>query len=185
VRANGINDQWADWMRAGLSGDSAAYRRLLIALAPPLRAFSRRLFTRAGLDPGEAEDSVQETLLALHLKRQTWDPATPLEPWLYAIARHKVVDAIRRRGRKSEVPLEGLEDTLSGAEEEDTLSTADARRMTATLRGRERDVVEAVCLDDASIREVGARYAMSEGAVRVALHRGLKRLADAFRSAER
>lgn len=171
-------------MRAGLSGDSAAYRRLLTALAPPLRAFSRRLFARAGLDAGEAEDAVQETLLALHLKRQTWDPATPLEPWLYAIARHKVVDAIRRRGRKSEVPIDGLEDLLASPAEDDSFGQADARRMTATLRGREREVVEAVCLEDTSIREVGTRFAMSEGAVRVALHRGLKRLADAFRSEE-
>lgn len=179
-----MSDDWSDLMRAALDGDAAAYRHLLNVLAPALRGFARRLLMRSGRDGGEAEDVVQETLLALHLKRQTWDPATPLAPWVWAIARHKAVDVLRRSGRRAEVPIEDLEGLLSQEQpEEDTfgepLAERDVRRIAATLSGREREVVEAVCLSGASVKEAGAQLAMSEGAVRVALHRALKRLAAA------
>lgn len=175
-----MNETWTMLMRSALDGDGAAYRELLSALAPALRAFARRLLVAAGRDAGDAEDVVQETLLALHLKRQTWDPATPLAPWIWAIARHKAVDVMRRSGRRAEVPLDGLEEFLADAEAEpETLAGRDAGRMVAALNGRERAVVEAVYLSGASVKEAGARLAMSEGAVRVALHRALKRLSAA------
>ena len=173
-----MTETWTMLMRSALAGDGAAYRELLGALAPALRAFARRVLTASGRDAGDAEDVVQETLLALHLKRHTWDPSTPLAPWVWAIARHKAVDVMRRSGRRAEVPLDGLEDVLAQAEPEtDGLETRDAGRMVALLNGRERAVVEAVCLSGASVKEAGAKLAMSEGAVRVALHRALKRLA--------
>jgi RNA polymerase sigma-70 factor (ECF subfamily) len=175
-----MNETWTMLMRSALDGDGAAYCELLSALAPALRAFARRLLVAAGRDAGDAEDVVQETLLALHLKRQTWDPATPLAPWIWAIARHKAVDVMRRSGRRAEVPLDGLEEFLADAEAEpETLAGRDAGRMVAALNGRERAVVEAVYLSGASVKEAGARLAMSEGAVRVALHRALKRLSAA------
>lgn len=176
------SDEWSDLMRAALGGDERSYRALLTALAPPLRAFAARALRSAGLDPAEAEDVLQETLLALHLKRQTWDPTSPLGPWVRAIARHKVVDAMRRRGRKAEVPLEDWEDVLVQELPDAALSDREAQRLTDALRGRERDVVEAICLSGESVKQAGDRLAMSEGAVRVALHRGLKRLAALYRS---
>lgn len=181
-----MSEDWATLMRAALAGDAASYRRLLTALTPALRAFARRTLVAAGRDAGEAEDVVQETLLALHLKRQTWDPATPLGPWVRAIARHKAMDVLRRSGRRAEVPLEGLEELLAGEEPQADaeLAARDAERIAATLNGREREVVEAICLSGASTKEAGRRLAMSEGAVRVALHRALKRLAAAYGSAE-
>ncbi|MEP9347360.1 sigma-70 family RNA polymerase sigma factor [Xanthobacter sp. KR7-225] len=175
-----MTETWTMLMRSALAGDGAAYRELLGALAPALRAFARRVLTASGRDAGDAEDVVQETLLALHLKRHTWDPSTPLAPWVWAIARHKAVDVMRRSGRRAEVPLDGLEDVLTqGEPETDGLEARDARRMVALLSGRERAVVEAMCLSGASVKEAGAKLAMSEGAVRVALHRALKRLAAA------
>lgn len=176
-----MSDEWSLLMRAALDGDAAAYRQLLEALAPALRVFARRLLARAGRDEAEAEDVVQETLLALHLKRQTWDRQMALGPWVWAIARHKALDMLRRSGRRAEVPLEDFEALLSPAEAhhplDDALAARDVRRMAETLSGREREVVEAVCLSGASVKETGARLAISEGAVRVALHRALKRLA--------
>ncbi len=175
-------DEWSELMRAALAGDERSYRALLTALAPPLRAMAGRALRNAGLDPSDAEDVLQETLLALHLKRQTWDPASPLGPWVRAIARHKVVDAMRRRGRKAEVPLEHWEEVLVQEAPEPQLTEREAQRMTDALQGRERDVVEAICLSGESVKQAGSRLAMSEGAVRVALHRGLKRLAALYRS---
>ena len=48
---------------------------------------ARGAFSRAGVGDADVEDAVQETLLAIHLKRHTWDPGQPLTPWVYAIAR--------------------------------------------------------------------------------------------------
>lgn len=185
VTPSAKSEEWAELMRAGLKGDGAAYRRLLAALTPVLRAVARRILERAGQGTGDVEDVVQETLLALHLKRQSWDPASPLMPWVWAIARHKALDVLRRHGRRAEVPIDELEAVLADpAEADEGLAGRDVARLTQSLSGRERDVVEAVYLSGASTKEAGARLAMSEGAVRVALHRALKRLAAAYGGAK-
>ena len=54
---------------------------------------------------------MQETLLAMHLKRDTWDEAQPLEPWLRAIARHKLADHLRRRGFRDHVDIDDYADS--------------------------------------------------------------------------
>ena len=82
-------------MRAGNAGDADSYRRLLLQLTPVLRAVARRGLSRAGMADTDAEDVVQETLLAIHLKRQSWDEDAPIGPWLRAIARHKMIDTLR------------------------------------------------------------------------------------------
>ncbi len=64
---------WTAWMRQALAGDEAAYRRLLTAVAGRLRAQLRARLARWGAADVEAEDVVQETLLAIHLKRHTWN----------------------------------------------------------------------------------------------------------------
>ena len=76
---------------------------------------ARGAFSRAGVGDADVEDAVQETLLAIHLKRHTWDPEQPLAPWVYAIARHKVVDALRRRGRRR-ADQGRMEEAISRAE---------------------------------------------------------------------
>ncbi|MDQ0506129.1 sigma-70 family RNA polymerase sigma factor [Xanthobacter agilis] len=172
-------EEWAALMRAALKGEGTAYRRLLTALAPVLRVAARRILDRAGADAQNVEDVVQETLLAIHLKRQTWDPAQPLMPWVWAIARHKVLDALRRQGRRVHVPIDELDAVLAdtAAKADDAHAGNDVARLAESLSGRERAVVEAVYLAGASTTEAGLRLAMSEGAVRRALHRALKRLA--------
>jgi len=85
-------------MRLARSGDDEAYRALLGRVAVWLRAVSRRGLARAGRGVEDSEDIVQETLLVMHLKRDSWDDTQPLEPWLHAIARHKLIDHLRRRG---------------------------------------------------------------------------------------
>jgi DNA-directed RNA polymerase specialized sigma24 family protein len=93
-------------MRAANRGDAVAYRRLLDAITPVLRGVVRA--RGASLGHEAREDVVQEVLLAVHLKRQTWREDQPLRPWLYAIARHKVVDAFRARGQRVDLPIERL-----------------------------------------------------------------------------
>lgn len=175
--AQGKNEEeWAALMRAAIAGDSAAYQTLLQSLSTVLRPAVRRGFTQAGASLGDVEDVVQETLLALHLKRNTWDPSQPLGPWVRAIARHKLIDALRRRGRRIQIPIDSVLDTLSVEEDSSGVDRQDAERLVNGLQGRQRDVVRAVSLQGESIREVAERLKMKEVAVRVALHRGLKTL---------
>src|SRR5260221_14666628 len=83
-------------MLASQRGDAAAYRTLLAKLAPRLRAYYKRRMMGAGCGAEEAEDLVQKTLLAGHLKRHTSDPDPLFTPWPPAIARYKLIDHLRR-----------------------------------------------------------------------------------------
>jgi RNA polymerase sigma-70 factor, ECF subfamily len=178
--SNTPDAEWAGLMRAGLSGDESAYRQLLERLAPVLRGLARR---RLG-GSADVEDVVQETLLAIHLKRHTWKTDQPFKPWLNAIARHKLIDVLRRRGRRGEVPIEGLEDVLPDTPQAAETSQGELTRLVSRLDGRQLDVVRGISLDGDSISDTAARLGISEGAVRVTLHRGLRKLASLYRGGE-
>jgi RNA polymerase sigma-70 factor (ECF subfamily) len=154
------DDEWTGLMRSAIEGDSAAYHRLLRSVTPVLRAAARRGLARAGQPVDQSEDIVQDILLAVHLKRHTWDVTAPFAPWLFAIARNKLIDALRRRGRRIFVDIDDFAETLPA---------------------RQRDVLQSIAVDSASIKDTAAKFSMSEGAVRVALHRGLASLTAKLR----
>jgi RNA polymerase sigma-70 factor, ECF subfamily len=183
-RANDRDRIWAAWMRAANAGDDIAYRHLLEALAPLLRQVVRRGFMRSGFGNCDVEDVVQETLLAIHLKRQTWDEDEAITPWVTTIARHKLIDNLRRRGRHVELPIDDLIDVLPAEIPTERLSSRDAERLLSVLSDRQRDVVHAISIEGMSAREAADRFRISEGAVRVALHRGLSALAVACRDVD-
>jgi RNA polymerase sigma-70 factor (ECF subfamily) len=180
---NGVTREgdWAAWMRAAMSGDAEAYRRFLVAVTPHLRTMARRRCRMSGCE-GDAEDIVQEVLLAIHLKRGTWDPARPISPWIAAIVRNKLIDALRRRGRYAAVPIDDVIDTL-GAEDgaEDAVSDGEIDGLLGRLKLRQREIVKSISINGSSVRETADRLKMTEGAVRVALHRALKTLAALYR----
>ena len=184
MRSNDREQGWAALMRAGNAGDAAAYQQLLRELTPALRAAARRGLSAGGYAAMDAEDVVQETLLAIHLKRQTWDSGSPFSPWLWAIVRHKTIDVLRRRGRKIHVPIEDFAEVLGNEEAEPSMIVEDIDRHLKSLPDRQRNVVRAIAVDGASISEAADRLSMSAGAVRVALHRGLAALAAKFRMSE-
>jgi RNA polymerase sigma-70 factor (ECF subfamily) len=171
--------EWAAWMRAANGGDAAAYERLLRAIAAAMRPVARRGLSRAGRSIADAEDVVQDVLLAVHLKRHTWDVALPIAPWIYAIARYKLVDALRRPSARN-VPIESVAETLGAEDDERSSSTRDVERGLARLPQGQRIVVRTIAIEGASISETAARLKMTPGAVRVALHRGLSALAKAY-----
>jgi RNA polymerase sigma-70 factor (ECF subfamily) len=164
-------------MRAAMAGDSGAYDRLLRDLAAALRPIARRGLARAGRSISEAEDVVQEILLAVHLKRHTWDQAQPIGPWIRAIARNKLIDALRRRGGHYDLPIEDFAESLPAEQAAPSLSQQEVDRHLDRLPTGQRAVVRAVALDGVSIADAAGRLQMTEGAVRVALHRGLAGLA--------
>ncbi len=174
--------QWTGWMRLALDGDSRSYHLFLQAVTPHLRVLARRCASRYGGAPAEIEDVVQEVLLAVHLKRGTWDPARPIGPWLGAIVRNKLIDSLRRKGHRIDVPVEEVIDTLAAAPVEDDFDRQDAIALLERLKDPQRDIVRSISIDGKSVRETALRLMMTEGAVRVALHRALKTLAAMYRS---
>ncbi len=175
------DDEWTGLMRSAMTGDGAAYRRLLNAITPVLRAAARRGLTRAGQSPDQAEDIVQDILLAVHLKRHTWDAAAPFAPWLFAIARNKLIDALRRRGRRVFVNIDDFAETLPEEPKAERVSPAEIAAQLGTLPARQREVLQSIAVESASIKDTAEKFAMSEGAVRVALHRALTSLAARLR----
>src|SRR5882757_2472351 len=99
-------------MRAAIAGDAGAYRLFLEAVTPYLRALALRRGARFGAPGSDAEDVVQEVLLAIHLKRGSWDAARPIGPWISTIVRNKMIDSMRRRGRHVNIPIDDVIATL-------------------------------------------------------------------------
>jgi len=172
--------RWTMLMEQSLNGDRVAYGELLSALTPALRRIVRSRARNTGM---EAEDVVQEVLLALHVKRNTWVRGTPVAPWVTAIARNKIVDALRRRGRRPEVSIDSVVETLRGDESLFDDHSHDLERGLAKLPARQREVLQAVSLQGYSAQEAALQLRMSEVGVRVTLHRALKSL-HAFFSRE-
>jgi RNA polymerase sigma factor (sigma-70 family) len=164
-----------DLLRAANRGDRRAYATFLRTITPLIRGVA--LSRGSGLGSDICEDIVQETLLAIHQKRHTWRDELAVRPWLYAIVRYKVIDAFRARGRRVHLPIEDFAETIPAEPGEDPTQRADVNRVISRLDIRSARIVRAIGLEGASIAEVAAEHQMTETAVRVALHRGLKRLA--------
>lgn len=167
-------------MRAAIAGDEAAYRVLLEKLSQLLRGIVRRGFAGVGVARDDVEDVVQDVLLAIHLKRHTWDPAMPLGPWVLAIARNKMIDGLRRRGRRPEIAIDLQQFDIEGEDPQASIDAYDVQRVLSGLSDRNRDIVQSISIDGHSARDVADRLGMTEVAVRVALHRSLKSLADTY-----
>ena len=172
--------EWSQQMTAAIGGDEGAYRRLLNDLSRTLRSIVRRGFSGVSAGPNEVEDVVQEVMLAIHLKRHTWDQSKPIGPWIMAIARNKMIDDLRRKGRRTEVPIDGMLDVLEAGGHEDAIHAYDVNRVLKGLNDRNRKIVQAVTLDGHSAQDVAKKLGMTEVAVRVNLHRSLKSLAQTY-----
>ena len=161
-------------MRRAQAGDATAWRQLLGELSIRLaQYFSRRLSAEHIQD---LEDLVQETLLAIHNRRVTYDPAQPFTAWAYAMARYKLIDFWRQRRMRGHVPLESVEDTLWAPDDGGPEARLDLERMLAILPDRQRHLVWDVKITGLSLAQAGARAGMTEGAAKVALHRAIAAL---------
>src|SRR5438045_93946 len=105
-------------------------------------AAARRGLARAGQPLDQSEDIVQDILLAVHLKRHTWDVSAPFAPWLFAIARNKLIDALRRRGRRIFVDIDDFAEMLPGEAPAETASASEVAAQLQTLPARQRDVLQ-------------------------------------------
>jgi RNA polymerase sigma-70 factor (ECF subfamily) len=159
-------------MLAGLAGEAGPYRQLLDELSGRLRAYYGRRVP-PGLD---VEDLVQETLIAVHTRRATYDTAQPFTAWAYAIARYKLIDALRRGRAHLRAPAEELDSLFVRPQAEAAMAGRDLDRVLAKLPKRTQALIRDVRIDGLSMREAAEKHGMTETAVKVAVHRGLKAL---------
>ena len=163
------DDAWGERMAAAQSGNAAIYHRLLLDVSTWLRQYYVRR-----LPPSMVQDAIQETLLAIHEKRHTYDPSRPFGPWLAAIARYKWIDRIRTMKATTteplpaDMPVAGHEQAVTDAQSLETLL--------AQLKPAQSSVIRLVKLEGLSIQEAAARTGQSISLVKVNIHRGLNRL---------
>jgi RNA polymerase sigma-70 factor (ECF subfamily) len=165
-------DELRQLMVRSLAGDGAAYGELLRRLNGYLRAYYLRRLGR----PADAEDLLQETLIAMHARRATYDPTRPFTAWVHAIARHKLIDYYRRTRRRAEEPLDDPDLLFSSADSNAAEAQIDVERLLGRLPEKTRQLIRAVKIEGLSSAEAEARHGMSETAVKVSVHRGLKKL---------
>ncbi len=165
---------WSAWMVAGQGGEQAPYHRLLTEIS----AWLRRYFS-GRLPPAMIDDAIQDTLLAVHLKRHTFDPSRPFGPWLAAFARHKWIDRLRSMKWAA---TETLGDNMSIGDHEDAVTSAySLERLLKELKPAQSEVIRLVKLQGFSIEEAASRTGQSTSLVKVNIHRGLGRLAAIVR----
>jgi len=178
-----VEEHLQAWLIAGLDGDAAAYRRFLEELSKRLRAFLRkRLFH----SQDHVEDIVQETLLAVHNARATYRRDQPVTAWIYAIARYKLVDFLRSHMRQDALndPLDDTAELFADSAEQVSDARRDVAVLLCQLPDRQRLPIELVKLQGLSVAEAANHTGLSESAVKVGIHRGLKALAKIIRSHE-
>jgi len=164
----------------GLDGHGGAYRSFLQALTRHLRGYLRRRMPHYRDD---VEDLVQEILLAVHNARHTWRPDEPLTAWLHAIARYKLMDFFRSHARREFLndPLDDHADLLADSDDEPAQARHDIGKLLEQLPDRQRLPIVHMKLEGLSVTETARLTGLSESAVKVGVHRGLKALAALIR----
>jgi RNA polymerase sigma-70 factor, ECF subfamily len=161
----------------GCGGDAASYREFLVMVEALLRGYFRKRLTDRAAD---VDDLVQEAVLAVHHRRHTFERSVPITVWIHAIARHKFFDLLRAEAGRAAL-FEPIGD-LEQAEGADVIgawqASWDLQRLLATLPRKQRAAIEAVKLQGLSVVEAAQRTGLSESAVKVYVHRGLRALAS-------
>ncbi|WP_066650634.1 MULTISPECIES: sigma-70 family RNA polymerase sigma factor [Sphingomonas] len=166
-------DQLKGWMVRGLDGDATAQNRLLTALAPMMRSFFARRLRGAGDD---VEDLVQDTLIAIHTRRASYDRDRPFTAWAYAVARYKMIDHFRRQ--RQHVSFEGLEEILVAEGYQEAASAKmDVDGLLGEISPKQASAIRRTKIDGLSVAEAAEADGISEADVKVSVHRGLKALA--------
>jgi RNA polymerase sigma-70 factor (ECF subfamily) len=170
------------WMLACVAGSDTATEALLTRVSRLLRSYFKGRLARIGRTTADAEDLVQETLISIYTHRHTYDHAQPLTPWMYAIAQYRLVDYLRRsRTSAAALSLDVVPDLPADDDSNAVESSLDLQGLISQLAPKMRKAIELVKLQGLSVSEAAAHTAMSESAIKVSVHRGLKALAKLVR----
>ncbi|HET9062038.1 MAG TPA: sigma-70 family RNA polymerase sigma factor, partial [Candidatus Binatia bacterium] len=126
------------------------------------------------------EDVTQDVLLTMHRVRHTYDPERPFEPWLFAIARSRLIDHLRRRRRVS--AMEILTDNLPELAVTSSAETAGdaAFEILDRLPATQREAFSMLKLEGLTTEEAARRAGVSVSALKVRAHRAYKALRKAL-----
>jgi len=173
---SGLDSRLAERMRRSQDGDRRAYEALLLEVASLVREYLRK---RAG-QAGGLEDVVQETLLAIHRDRHTYDPARPFGPWMYAIARHRLLDHARKERRHTENEVLGEEAWVAmnerAAVAEQGSWSGFLQHALGLLSSKQREIIQMLKLEGLTVAEIAGQTGYSESSIKVSAHRGYKTL---------
>lgn len=172
-RVDSVEVQLKVLMLAASSGDAKAYEQLLASSAVRLRSYFRR---RIGRDAADLEDLVQETLMAIHQRRASYDPALPFTAWLHAIAYYKLVDHFRRSGIRAHVPLDQAEELIAADTLGPAMAAADVEKLMEDLPQKQREAIQLTRIAGYSVAEAAVATGQSTSGIKVSVHRGVKRL---------
>lgn len=165
-------------MVASLDGHSRAYQALLRLCAERLRAYYRR---RMADREADIEDLVQETLIAIHRKRASYDPTLPFTAWLHGIARYRLIDHLRREYRRATLPLDDELEPADGRAVDAILAEIDVASLLARLSPNQAEAIRLTKIDGHSVRDAADLSGQSEPSIKVNVHRGIGRLMAAIR----
>jgi RNA polymerase sigma-70 factor (ECF subfamily) len=166
------SNRWDKWMRDALAGDQNCYRLLLSDLRPWLTAyFSKRIHQKV------VEDLVQDTLMTLHAKRQTFNPEYPFGHWIAAVARHRWIDYMRKTTKYIETQID--EEFPSQEHNHDENARHDVKKLLKLIPPVQAEVIEMVKLQGMSIQDVSKKTGHSHSNVKIMVHRGMKKMIKA------
>jgi RNA polymerase sigma factor (sigma-70 family) len=174
-------DRWGALMTAGHHGDARAYKTLLGEIAIWLTCyFSRRL------PPAMVENATQDTLLAIHTRRHTYEPGRLFGPWMAGIARHKWIDQLRAMSRQPSCSLDDdlVEEPRVADHGSSVISGIVLRALMAQLKPAQAEAIRLVKLRGFSIEEAARITGQSSALVKVNIHRGIARLSAMAQQAE-
>lgn len=159
--------RWSQLMVEACSGDKRCYERLLIELGTAIERYVRARFGGSSI----VEDCVQECLLAVHQARHTYDSARPFRPWLFTIVRHRVIDVLRRRSsHEAHSALETATADVDGSPMEQAI----AQQAFTGLRADHKQVLVLTKIFGLTMMEAAAQLGISEGAMKVRVHRAVR-----------
>lgn len=175
-------DRLKTLMLQGLDGDAAAHRQLLAELGRALRGYYARAL---GAGESDVEDLVQETLIAVHVRRESYERSRSFTTWAFAIARYKLIDHYRHRKLWDMAPLEDADDLFAVDESEGATAAHDLERLMREVTPQQREAIRYVKLEGLSVEEAAKRSGLSPANVKVSVHRGLQKLVARVRRDQR
>lgn len=176
MRRVALDRQLSELMRRAQDGDRHAYETLLIEVTGLVRGFARSRLRRADW----MEDVAQETLLSIHRDRHTYDPSRPFLPWMYAIARHRLLDFVEKQRRRGENEVPGEEGFESLASEHTIVERGTPAgillQALALLSMKQREIIQMLKFEGLTVAEISRKTGLSASSVKVTAHRGYKTL---------
>jgi RNA polymerase sigma-70 factor (ECF subfamily) len=172
-----VETQLHGWMCRALEGDRESYEKLLEGAARIVRAYLLSKARPAGISQDGVEDLVQEVLLAIHAKKHLYRTELPLLPWIFSIARYRLIDSLRARERKP-LEVEWDDEAIAGVAAEAEVDTSEVQTLLRGLPERQREIIKLAKIDELPLAEIASKFDMSLSAVKVTIHRGLKTLRE-------